>query len=291
MTRKEPDPEKLAALLDARLSSSEREALLVRLATSAEERELLADTAFAMGEAAREGSPELGAATARARRRWWRHPGWLALAAGVAGIAAVSLIRSSTTADNADPVAIIARLSTPERGLPPGWEGQPWPTTRSAVDSIAPRALAVRAGARMVDLALALRSNDVRAVEIATDLRNFARLGTASAVAVSQYDSLLAALTPAFDGSRLTPLSERAARSLSGVLGEEDVTLGAWLEGARLAAARNDAAYFREAPPMTGLDAEERTAVDRIRALATSDPATWSDVGGVAAEVLGRRGR
>lgn len=238
-------------------------------------------------------TPVVSIAQARARRQpepRWRVPRWAALAAGIAVVAAAPALwwrghpAGEDGAAGGDAASYAALLAPEARaaGLPPGWDGTPWRTTRGAGDPLTPEARAVRVGARLTDLELAAAARDTAAVravaaEVAALLDGVPGAGAAAAA----YRAL-GTSAPA-DTAALA----RARRDAALVAGEESVALGLWLEAARVAAARRDAAFFRTAESRaalggargSGAGRERRSdAVDRVaRALAVGNAPRWPE--------------
>ncbi|HEV7591175.1 MAG TPA: hypothetical protein VGO40_23895, partial [Longimicrobium sp.] len=154
------DPERLGALLDGRLTGRERAELLARVAASDEGMEVFADALAVTDEL--EGEDRRAAEAAAdprvlpfrspVRRPAWRPGPRLALAASLAavavGVAAWGIGRRGAVSD--DPGRYAALLARP--GLPAGWDAAPWTAARAAGEALAPRARAVRVGARITDL-------------------------------------------------------------------------------------------------------------------------------------------
>lgn len=296
------EDEWVAAFLDGRLDERERAEMLARLATDDEAYEHFAATAAILREAEKTEGVLLGVAMGEDQEvapsgsvggdapagadegvvplRSRKRPPiliWLALAAGIAGIA---LAGSALwpRASSAYPVRLAARLEHPDRRLPAGWtDHRPWSSPRgddqgAALTPEEKAALAVRAGADLVDLSVAVRGRDT----VRTRL-----LGQRIA---SRYDprSVQIADRAGAAPKRLLPLVEQATDRIATRLGREPLELGAWTEAARLAAARRDAAFFGDpgtGPMLDRLAAAHpaaRAAVERVRLLAAADPSQWS---------------
>jgi hypothetical protein len=265
------DPEKLAAAIDGRMDSRERDAVMAELAASPEDLEILGDVlAVEQGHAPAQAIP-----IGRGARKTWRN---------VAAAAAVVLVATSVYIGGrgGDTLAVYGEsLATRGAVIPPDWNAQPWGVIRGGALQNAEDVVAVRIGARMTDLVVAIRANDAVVPEIANELaaivgefpggavlsERFAAIGHATAV-----DDRLARAADAEQGMR--------AR-----LDEASLRWGAWLEAARLAAQRNDAEFFgsresrqmlRQDPPAESEDA--RTAWEAIRASAGSSAPAWDQV-------------
>lgn len=301
------DDERLSALLDGRLEEQPRQEMLAHLAASDDDYEVFADTASILRELEAEDAARRGAAPPREeeadstvstpvipidrgrRRRWGAAARWGALAAVLAAVALFGVLSSrSGDAAAGSPVSLAARLERAGEGLPEGWTRRPpWSATRGdgAPGALSPgerEARAARAGALMVDLAVAVRARD------AVSTRTLA-------------EQVRSRFAPRLTGAdnpfrRITERAGAPPDSLAGLLdeangwlaerwGREPLRLGAWTEAARLAAERRDAAFFRDdtsgdvldrAERLAGTDPGGRLAVERVRAaLAGEGPPDW----------------
>jgi hypothetical protein len=190
------------------------------------------------------------------------------------GITLIPLLWSrQRTPDLSDPGQFVTLLEAERAGLPPGWNSHPWSTTRGAGDPLTPQARAVRVGARLTDLELAVRARDAAstallAAEIATLLQDVPASGPLAAV----YREI--ERRAGEPSERLEPLLQQGRDSVAQILGEDFVGLGAWAEAARVAVARRDEAFFRSRTTAAvvsyimehaSLDANVRGSVDRIQ--------------------------
>lgn len=277
MTKSIPDPERLASLLDGRLDEAQRAELLELLASSEDAFEAYLD-AVAITQELEDAPDEPGVIPLQQPppARGWRWPDgrWLALAAAVVGIVLIPLLwRGPGAPDLRDPGQFVTLLEAERAGLPVGWNGRPWSTTRGAGDPLSPQARAVRVGARLTDLELAVRAGEsattaLLAAEIAALLQAVPASGPLAAV----YREIerRAGEPP----ERLEPLLEQGRDSIAQILGEGFVALGAWAEAARVAAARRDAGFFRSRTTSAvldrtrkhpSLDEQARGSVEQIR--------------------------
>ncbi len=222
------------------------------------------------------------------------HPGkralavwWLALAAGIVGLALAGRALWPRTSSAGEPVSLAERLAHVDQGLPAEWNRRPpWTSRRGDGGSevLSPEekaAAAARAGALLVDLSVAVRGRDaVRTRVLAEQIRSRfdPRAGRNGA---------LRRISAGAGGApeRLEPLVSQATGRIARRLGREALELGAWIEAARLAAACQDTAFFRDRatrPTLdrlvlrTATDPPGRAAVDRVRLLlAEADPPRW----------------
>lgn len=251
------DPERLALLLEGRLPPTEREALMARLSESPDDLAVYADATVA----ARDIEIPL-----RARRsRWHRHPAsWLAIAASIAAIIVIPLYLLQARTEGRDVVARHVALLGDGSGIPAGFELSPWSTTRSGTESVPTGALPWRIGARLVDLEVAAAVSDTASV--ARLGHELALLLEAAAVPAPTRSVYLdrAAIARGPDDDWLAE-SALARQRITRQLADERLELGAWVEAARFAAARQRAEFFRTK--------ESAAAVARLREIGAPEPA------------------
>jgi hypothetical protein len=288
------DDERVAALLDGKLDERQRQEVLALLVKSGEDYDVFADTAAVLRELeAQDASAAAPAGSAPARvpaavlpptlrpraPRWGRATRWGGLAAGVVVIAlgATFSARQGVPAA-ADPVRLAARLGNPGQGLPPGW--QPLgSSSRGDTQSQERHARAVRAGALLVDLAVAVRAGDASNTRLLSDrIRSRYDRGAGPGSPFRQLSRRAGA--PA---DSLQPLLSRATERLSESLGRDYLRLGAWTEAARLAARAQDQEFFREADAvpraagrLTARNPAAAQALERVQtALPRDGPPRW----------------
>jgi hypothetical protein len=288
VTQPDIDPERLAALLDGRLPAAERRAVLDQLAASEPAAEAYVDALAVLSEL----EPAQNADDPRARgiaseRLRWRHPPkrWLAIAALLAGVAlAPSLITRLRRSEQTDPSRVVALLAARNRGLPAGWDRGPWSSVRGADQPLTASARAVRLGALLVDLELAVRGHDAALADIARDISDLLEPVPASGPIAAMYRDLgQRAGVPSDD---LIPLLRPAGDAAVRLVGPQPAQLGAWVEAARIASVRSDTAFFRagesravlaQAGNLSGLTDDAPEAVRRIQAALASERAPdWS---------------
>jgi hypothetical protein len=288
------DPEQIAALLDGRLDARARAELLARLAQSEAGLEAYADAAATMRELEETHQlPSPGPATAARHGPTRRWP-WLMLAAAlILAVGTSRLWRRPSDAALGSPAQLAVLL---ESGRPAGVPNRvslappAWSTSRGPGGSVTDaRALAIRLGARLTDLEVAVRARDTAASSAAADVvRLLGGLRAPSAPLAALYMDVgrRAGGDPDSLAQQLANVWSETAR----LAGDDDVRLGAWLEAARFAAARHDARFF--AAPTS------RTAIARlpsIYAARLSTPphadAEWQDVGRILNDVMSALGR
>jgi hypothetical protein len=299
---KEPtnDDERLSALLDGRLDGRQREEMLARLSVSGDDRRVFTATAAILRELEEGGEetdtvPDVAnSRSAAARRRWNTPAGWGALAAVLAAVFLVSVLASrGRAAAPGDPVRLAALLE-PGTGLPEGWTERPrWDATRGGTDAPGKReARAVRAGALLVNLAVAVEARDTAKTRIIAEQvrgRFDPRAGRTDPL---RQLSALAGAPP----DSLRPLVARATERLSGRLGKDFLGLGAWVEAARLAAHQRNEAFFRTGASGAMLERAERltartpvahAATGRVRAtIPAEELPDWAALSGALDTLL-----
>lgn len=298
------DPARLAALLDGRLSGAERDALLARLADDDEDLAIFAEAAAIQreleaeddgdAEDAEDTDPPVPDPRVIPLRRPEARPArgldrrWMAAAAVLVGFAITPFAwRAAQGGALPEPRQVVAMMETPSRGLPGGWDTRPWPTSRGGGDGLSDDARAVRAGAYMVDLELAIRARDAAATrQLVADAQALMQNGSMGGMVSSSLAPIAAGAGG--DPSELVPQLNEASATAAGLLDGERLALGAWLEAARVAAVHEDAQFFREArsrrtlsraDALVGDNEQARAALAGIRASLDSDPLAWPELG------------
>lgn len=288
MTESRVDAERLAALLDGRLSARERAELLAEVASSDEAYDALVDAMIVLPElsdAHAPGDRVSDALRARDAGTGWRlrSSRWLALAAAVVVLALLPwLWRARRSSTEVDAARFVALLYASPAGLPDAWNSGPWTSTRGASDPLTRATRAVRLGAHLVDLDLAARTGDARAGPLAASIAALLDGVPAGAPAAAIYRSV--SRRAAVPSDSLTGLLERGRVATSELAGGDLVALGAWVEAARIAAARHDARFFQDdasrdmlarAERLSDVSPAVRPVVDSVRRAATSSAPEW----------------
>ena len=301
MNRPPMDPERLAALLDGRLEGGARDDAMAQLAAADDDAlGAWADAVAVQRELEAEDAAAAPAASAAKvlpfRRRWMPRGPLLALAAVLAAVAVgVGGWWTRGPAGAGDPGRYAALLRQP--GLPAGWDAAPWTATRAVDGPLAPRARAVRIGARITDLEAAAAARDAGGTrQAAADVAALLDSLPAAGPAASVYDEVgRRAGEPA---AALEPVLERGRRSAARLAGEDGVALGAWAEAARLAAARRDAAFFHARATRKALERAARIGVvppsgdaALVRLRSVSGAPDWAALQRDATELLAATGR
>lgn len=292
MNERPVDPERIAALLDGRLDPAERAGVLERLAGSEEALGAFADAAAVARELEAEDAAS-GVVPLRPRsvRPAWPRP-WLAAAAAVAALVLLPLgVWLSRPAGVASPAAVVAMLEAPAADLPEEWDVRPWPARRGAVDG----AGAARLGVFLVDLEVAARSRDSAVAVLAGRVALLLDAVPGGGTTADVYRGIAARAGAPF--AELEPALREGADGVASLVDREMLAVGAWAEGALLAALREDAAFFRARGSRRMMDVAERRlagdaaaldALARLRAALDADAPDWSEVRSGAEGVLGR---
>ena len=282
MTQSDIDPERLAALLDGRLGQTERAELLSRLAASEQSLEAHADAVAVANEL-------------EPRRRQLPTIRWIAIAAVLAGIALAPWLWTRLRPSAPDePGRFVALLAARSAGLPAGLEDSPWGSVRGADEPLTADARAVRLGARLVDLELAVQRGDTVAARVAADVSALLEGIPAAGPVSAMYRDIgqRAGAAP----RDLEPLLAEAGSAAAKLAGPDLVRLGAWVEAARIAAAAHDAGFFgarqsratlADAGTLAGLTEPARAALGRVQATVAAEHAPdWSALGRDLTELL-----
>lgn len=307
MSDHESENKRIAAFLDGRMDARRREEMLVHLAGSDEDREVAVGAAAILRQMEEEDAAAASAEVQDVRepavipldahRRRASFVRWAAMAAVLAGVA---LFAGRALQDRAsgEPVRLAARLEHRAEGLPAGWtERRPWTTARGDAPSGTPspgerRASSARAGAMLVDLSVAVQARDAAATRV---------LATQLAARFDPQGGRAGALREIADGAggspeRLRPLISDATERIEKRLDRDALRFGAWTEAAALAAARRDAAFFRDASTrrmldragsLTQADPSADAALRQVRSQLSADPPRWETLA-PALEALAR---
>lgn len=192
---------------------------------------------------------------------------WLALAAGIAALALAGRALWPRTSPAEGPVRLAMRLEHPEQRLSTDWIAhRPWSSPRGedqggTLTQEEKAARAARAGAELVDLAVAVQGKDTIQTQLLAG-RIDELYGQPGRQSVELREIMDGAGGPP---DRLRPLVERATdRIVRRLEHQAALELGAWTEAARLAADRKDVGFFR--------DPRTRSTLDRLVPLAAADP-------------------
>lgn len=216
----------------------------------------------------------------RSSRRISRVWTGLAAAAVIAAIAVPFLRRSG--AGLGEPTEYVALLSDQGASLPQGIDTRSWGLGRGTGGTPDELRRAAQVGAYVVDLQIAIDNND--AVSVTTFAARVDKvlqgLGARGPVAARQFRELESNTDP----RALRADFAAAVDAAEDAVDEDHYALGAWAETARVAALREDAAFFRSDGWRTSLDRAERTledgpearaAIQRIRAATEAGPPAW----------------
>lgn len=259
MTEPKKDDERLAAFLEGRVRGGEREDMLAHLVTADDDYEVFAGTSRVLRALEEED------ARARPRTRvpsmgtgGWRAPS-LRTVVVVTGTVVLFLglgwvLKDGSPFTRRDPLQLAIRADPAARGLPTDWRlPAPSGSARGGSRGTARDALAVNAGAMLVDLSVAARARDTAQVQIlAGRLSGQLDPGASDTPLQRIYNH------PGAPVDSLTALLARATAKLSDR--RKPLELGAWLEAARLAANGRNSDFFQDGLSAGMLGRAERLA-------------------------------
>lgn len=252
------DPERIAALLDGRLTGADREQVLAALAQSDESLELYADAVAALtAEKASASVPVRGLGG----RRVYGLIG-LALAASIGAILIVPALRRGNEVAES-PARFASLLTIPAASAPPLWG-----PTRGGSVGLTSEQLAARVGVRVTGYELARRAGSPAAGALAADLARLMEYVSAGAPAVTLYRELAKTDRPA---DSLAMQAHAFARAAAGVY----VDVGALLEASRSAALARDAEFFTR---ISGVPPGAKAGFDSIRVSAIESRPEWPTI-------------
>jgi hypothetical protein len=291
------DPERLAALLDGRLSEEERLVTIKQLSQQTDEDlGVLADAAGVLSEleSANEKSliaPPIApqAIHATRSRSYLRWP--IVLAAGIlVAVGATTLMQRSRSRSNAW-IAAAPAVATDAASLLEA--NPPWQTYRAGEVALTPRARATRIGRTLVDLEIARRTTSGTTAHLAAELADLLLGVDGAATAAATYRAMAT-------GQSVSPEIDRATRStILSTADEYGVRAGSWLEATRAAAVAQVEAFFTSKDNDRALGEMEhlaesdevRSAVRSLRDAERPAPRNWSAIDSAAARLLGLLGR
>ncbi|MGH7617938.1 MAG: hypothetical protein ACREPM_11970 [Gemmatimonadaceae bacterium] len=251
------DPNRLAALIDGRLSTRDRDAALARIAESPDDMEVMADVLAVAAELDGDVIDIRSRAPGRGRAPRSHYIRWLVAAAVVLAVALPVMMRRG-----ASPSGIAyATLLSSRTPLAPGWDTPDWSATRGSSDAIKERARAVRVGAVTSAIDIAIARHDSATPPLA-------RQAAALLVDVpGASDVVTTYRTMAASGAPVAPEEARRARDRArSMVTTWAFDEGAWLEAARIAAVDRDSAFFRSSESLAQLRELEQQADARTQA-------------------------
>jgi hypothetical protein len=239
--------ERLAALIDDRVTEEERAMMLERLANSADDLEIAADATAAVSylqsQSSSQSLPESTSANSRViagSRKRWRTAGivGLSLAAAAATLITVRLPRDDGRNVRATSGEMIGALSDKPAPLT-NWNYYPWARTRGAAHA-GDTTILIRVGVRAADLAYAVAAQDTMASQLANDIAMLLQ-------DIPGGSAISALYTEAARGMD-AQLFAQPASGLEELPQQDVIAVGSALEAARIAAERKDRAWFERDP-------------------------------------------
>jgi hypothetical protein len=266
------DAERLAMLLEGRLSPGERERFLADLAADPDAAGDLAAAAAALGATAnlRTEAPEASTASASAPQDarpsadrpmpfpWRRYTPLLAAASLLVAAAIGTGIWRMTRPPGLDATFDAIASVQPAATLPDDWSVPPWARTRGADPVAELPAISAMLGARMAELELASRQAPERTPELARSASELVRQIPGSGPALARWE---AAANAGQDARWLAEGREAVEPLVDGAAYE----FGAVLEGIRLALLAGDDAAVRSLAGRLASLAEREELADRPR--------------------------
>jgi len=266
-----PRAEQLAMLLDNRLDAVDRAKLIAQLESDPDAREILADAAATLGElnvgTASERHTQVAKPALRAEPRLRREL-LLAIAAVLIIAIALPLARGVRAPAALPPVQNLA-FELEGSTSPGSLVTHPWRQLRGAAQPMSARARAVRLGALLTDLEVAATAHDTAAVIIAAQVAAILADYPGGGAVADSYRAFAQSQALGDVSAR-----NRAAHLVEVLAGEGELRLGGWLEAARIAAARQDSAFFDR--PTTRVAIRAATSIARTESGAALDVALLS---------------
>ena len=274
MTHTPLDPERLAALLDGRLSKADRAAVLDQLATTDEH--TLA--AFADASAVMEEMRTPGVVPISRRRELGLRPMMIFAAAAAIVVMIVPLARNGQSRVNPTRFALAAgRPYAPVTATV-------WSEQRGGSATVAPVGTSARIGARISDLILFADRNRGIAAQYAGDIATMVSNLPLSGDGQARFAALQASL--ADNKSVSTSDIRDAAAAIANSADMRVVDLGAWLEAARNAAVARDGQFFasKESKAVLATDVDAKlssaaaTALQAVRDMTHKPSSDWAEL-------------
>jgi hypothetical protein len=258
---KEPreDDERLSALLEGRVEGRQREDMLAHLAAADEDYEVFTDTAAVLRALEEEDArARRGPVPPSMRKRGWVRTAAYAVSAVVVLLAISWALRERGGSAGASPLQLAMRADPDAAGLRTGWAIPAPSDPPRGEDRAATNALAVRAGAMLVDLSVAVLAGDLpRARQLAGQALDDFEPGAGPRAPLRR----IAEAGPDTPRDSLNALVNAATDRLA-ALGRKPLEVGAWAEAARIAAAARNAGFFQDDAGPGMLDHAEDLATD-----------------------------
>jgi len=200
----------------------------------------------------------------------------IGLAAVLAIAAALEFSKRSRSKDEMPAVERIVAVLPAGATAAPEWRTRPWTEFRGSGQPISKRGRAIRVGALITELEAFALSDDSTAAKIAAQVSALLDEYPAGGAVGHVYRVLADSQTYRDRTKRM-----EAARAAETLAGPTDVRLGAWLEAGRIAAARNDTAFFSRPDTWSSLwvartaaaeDANTRASVTVLSAYIAEPP-------------------
>jgi hypothetical protein len=233
-SRSRPDAAQIAALIDGRLTDDARASLMRQLGESEDDLDVAVDAAGAVGALGYSEQKNARPASIESRR-WKRYRG-ISFATMSLAAAAVAVIVFRSPRPNDGTASEMVRGLSSHEALPAGWNYSPWREQRGE-ESVNDSSVLIRVGVRTTDLELALLAHDTSAARFARDIASMLDRVPGGSATGAIYAQLAA-------NPRADEFLQNARAAMSALPRQQLIQLGAWLEAARIAAARHDRAWF-----------------------------------------------
>jgi hypothetical protein len=227
----DPDAERLAMLLDARLSPQDRERLLAELADNPEMIAILAGAADGLRTIEQSTVQRPSSDRRSLVDRLRSTPIWLAAAAAILVAILFGVWQIAPRATQADRVLALVERVEAQRDLPDDWYDPPWNRTRGPGNVFDRAATSTILGARAADLAFARHRAPDRAREIATAMGDLASGIPGSGPAVTAWEAAWQRLS---DSAAVAGALGESRTVLEQLADPAYFALGVTLEGMRI---------------------------------------------------------
>lgn len=282
------DAGQLASLIDGGLTRAERATLIEHVSVSDEDLDVLADAMAALADL-RDEKPTSVASGLRvygARRLPAASGWWIAIAASIVAVAASSLVWMQLHPRlTPNPTEYAVTLAARGVRMPLAWNDTPWTATRGSSASLSADIRAVRVGARLTDLEVAVRSSDTTAMRYALSVAALLDGMPAGGPASSMYRAIAAGNGKS--QSQLIVSLDGAARAIRQLPYARMMESGAWIEAARIAAASRDAEFFhmrdtrdflKTLRSSSAVPASARANIERVITATSATAPDWPDI-------------
>jgi hypothetical protein len=282
------DAERLAKLIDGRVSPAERDELLSQLDSNPEARAALSDASATIGEL----SPDartVSTVIEPARRQ--RVLKFVAIPMAACLLVAVGLSVFLSQRGGRAVLSVPGTIAALSVGADKStqWAERPWREFRGARQSVSQRGRAIRVGALIVELEALVAARDSGASRTASQIASLIDEFPGGGTAGELYRDLVSRDVLSADSR------SRALRSVESLADGPALRVGAWLEAGRVAAAHGDSTFFgpgstdastRAARTLAAGDPKALGQIESLIQALRSSPRDWSGVGALLNSIL-----